>query len=1061
MSITTAQQMQEVLLRMLDPATAKQATDILNKQLKQSSSIPILLDLIQVTTSPDIRQLALVLLRKKILGHWGKLKPDVQERFKSILLDILVKEPNPPVRKATGEAVAYVARILLPIGQWKELLDFLLKCSQSPQPEHRESAMVLFDSLTANLGENMREHFPLLLQIFMKGLADPESKVRIASLKALGGLVQWLSTDQEVRMFKDLLPPMIAVIRFCLKEGYDDEAISAFEVFDDLVEIPMPVVSLCIPDLIKFVLEVGGDKSIDMNVRQRALTLVEWTATFKPKALIKNNLIAPILQVVFPMCAEPSEDDDDDDEEFRNPHRFASQLIDGMGLHIPSKHIFGPAMEYIGQYISSADPNYRKAAVVALAVLSEGCSLEMRNPPEKLTKLLEYIYACFQDPDQGVREAACVALGQFSTHLQPDICLHYKTVLPLLFQALNDPTHKVRRGCCYALESFCQHLGEEIAPYLEPLMNRLVELLQKGNLEIQEIALSAISSTAAAAKKAFMPFYGPLINMMKHLISSGHQEDTIFLRCRAIECVGLLAHAVGKEIFSPVLREFMTLALNLCALDIPEFREFAYGFFANIAETFNEEFAEFLPVIMPILLASCDSSEGLNVTNEAEVEGGDGIEGDEDEEDDENGSFTVRTAYMDEKASACRAIGIIAEHTKANFVPYMERVMQSFSLLFNYFHEAVRQEVLQALPPLLVAVHAAFPVQSFVPENSANQTQSVNIHENTKKLLAAILPTILHRIELDDDKETVCVAFEMVDKILNLLGPNAATPHIEYIMKCVHLVLSKQANCQAHEEEDEGEDEGMDIALIESACDTIVALAKTFGPFFDTYFQAIVPHVIKYYQQKSEGETYRSLAVGTLADIIKNMGNVTAKYIEQLFPITMKATADPDPEVRSNATFLLGILLANCGAQGVPYYGQALLALSKLFNDSALPNIVDNACGAVCRMIMTNPNAVPLNQVLPVLLSALPLKADMEENSTVYNCLFHLFNTSNPVLASNLGASVSAFARALGSPKIEQDLHIKIVDTLKNLAQSNGAVFEQIVKSLPPQEVQNLQKVMS
>jgi hypothetical protein len=34
-------------------------------------------------------------------------------------------------------------------------------------------------------------------------------------------------------------------------------------------------------------------------------------------------------------------------------------------------------------------------------------------------------------------------------------------------------------------------------------------------------------------------------------------------------------------------------------------------------------------------------------------------------------------------------------------------------------------------------------------------------------------------------------------------------------------------------------------------------------------------------------------------------------------------------------------------------------------------------------------------QVLPVLLNALPLKKDFEENPTVYSCLFHLIKASN------------------------------------------------------------------
>ena len=40
----------------------------------------------------------------------------------------------------------------------------------------------------------------------------------------------------------------------------------------------------------------------------------------------------------------------------------------------------------------------------------------------------------------------------------------------------------------------------------------------------------------------------------------------------------------------------------------------------------------------------------------------------------------------------------------------------------------------------------------------------------------------------------------------------------------------------------------------------------------------------------------------------------------------------------------------------------------------------------------------PYVQVVPVLLGNLPLKEDMEENETVYNCVQHLLSSKNPVV---------------------------------------------------------------
>ncbi len=85
----------------------KQAVEVLNKQLKQSLSMLLLLELLAKSQHAEvnsinplliyivkIRQLSAVLMRKKIVGHWGKLKEDVQQTFKTTLLDVLVKDPK-------------------------------------------------------------------------------------------------------------------------------------------------------------------------------------------------------------------------------------------------------------------------------------------------------------------------------------------------------------------------------------------------------------------------------------------------------------------------------------------------------------------------------------------------------------------------------------------------------------------------------------------------------------------------------------------------------------------------------------------------------------------------------------------------------------------------------------------------------------------------------------------------------------------------------------------------------------------------------------------------------
>lgn len=71
-----------------------------------------------------------------------------------------------------------------------------------------------------------------------------------------------------------------------------------------------------------------------------------------------------------------------------------------------------------------------------------------------------------------------------------------------------------------------------------------------------------------------------------------------------------------------------------------------------------------------MLLASCESTDGITGVAEDDPHRSGQIEGIEsDEEDEEYSSYHVRTAFLDEKASAVHAIGMIAEHVGGQFAP--------------------------------------------------------------------------------------------------------------------------------------------------------------------------------------------------------------------------------------------------------------------------------------------------------------------------------------------------------------------------------------------------------
>lgn len=99
-------------------------------------------------------------------------------------------------------------------------------------------------------------------------------------------------------------------------------------------------------------------------------------------------------------------------------------------------------------------------------------------------------------------------------------------------------------------------------------------------------------------------------------------------------------------------------------------------------------------------------------------------------------------------------------------------------------------------------------------------------------------------------------------------------------------------------------------------------------------------------------------------------------------------------------------------------YLNLLAALRPLFtitpgSPPASLNARDNAVGAVSRLVYKNTAAVPLDQVLPVLLDAVPLNQDYLENRPLFRAIFHLFKTQPQVLHPYLDRLLQLFVHVL------------------------------------------------
>jgi hypothetical protein len=166
-----------------------------------------------------------------------------------------------------------------------------------------------------------------------------------------------------------------------------------------------------------------------------------------------------------------------------------------------------------------------------------------------------------------------------------------------------------QRSACTALDALLEILHDHIDQYLQLIMERLAGLLNTAPIPVKAVVTGAIGSAAHASKDKFLPYFGPTMDRLQHfLVLTGEGEETE-LRGITMDAVGTFAEAVGKESFRPYFSDMMQQAFLGIEMGSARLRECSFLFFGVMARVFGEEFAPYLPNVVPSLLASCQQAE--------------------------------------------------------------------------------------------------------------------------------------------------------------------------------------------------------------------------------------------------------------------------------------------------------------------------------------------------------------------------------------------------------------------------------------------------------------------
>ena len=907
-----------------DTNTIRQAEAALKPILKNPACMTLLWQVIADAQQPiAVRHVGAIILRKRLTGHYStSFDVATKLQWQHNVLNALAQESERPVRSGLVGVAAALAQVEQEASP--PFLQFLTAAANETQnPAARELCFLLLLEMTETVGMHWKKHIPSLLQLFTHVLNNPHEPTAVhkAAVQAIGQLMAFWADEPEIESMAPLLPMLLQVAGRSVSGNsnnnnnnnshvVDDDFMSTvLDVLYELAFSPAPSLLQYIPITVEFSLQCLVTDQLELRVRDAAALVIATTAEAKSKTFGRHEaLLGAVLDALFALVQNSNDsaagalfesnpawkadlddgnndDLDDGDGGLDNPTEtsMAQGTLDMIACEVPKKFVWPACLKRCMDRLASSDPNARKAGIACLGVIAEGCTEPLTAA---LQDVMPRVFAAAQDTEPQVRECACFCLGQISEHCQPDILQYSPQILPIVFQLLDDNNVAVQATSCYVLEMFCERLEPEaVRPVLDSLVRKLANMLEATTKRsVQEMAVAALAATAVAAEEEFTPYVSGVASLMAKLMQL-HDPNLYSLRGRALECMGHMAIAVGRDNFRPYFTQTMQSAMEGLTLNVEtstDLQEFAYAVFANLAKVMKEEFAPALPELVPHLLKVIDMDEGQ--IEEAEPEEGKdgglaiGLDDSDDEGDENGGQYVlhVRTALLEVKKGAITALGEMGAHTGTSFCPHLEACMQVLQKAAGNWHPLIKAEVADALTSMILPSIAAY-------HNGELQWSKADAPGNTNPLsphTAALAQAILTQeiaLMKDEDKTTVGKACESVQTVIELCGPHALTPVLPDALSNTFDLLSRNAPCQVDEmyggdgaapdEDDEDHD-----AFMQAACDLVGSYCRVLGSQYVQFVPQFLPPICEY-AKPSRPASDRSMAVGCLSEIAQELNS--------------------------------------------------------------------------------------------------------------------------------------------------------------------------------------------
>ncbi|KAK7456557.1 hypothetical protein BaRGS_00039335 [Batillaria attramentaria] len=674
-------------------------------------------------------------------------------------------------------------------------------------------------------------------------------------------------------------------------------------------------------------------------------------------------------------------------------------------------------------------------------------------------------------------------LGQLCTDFGPNCQRKFHDkIVPGLLSILDDNSNpRVQSHGAAALVNFSEDCPKAIlVQYLPTIIEKLEQVLtskfkehvEQGNKLVLEQVITTLASVADTAEDKFTQYYERFMPCLKYIIQHAVSDKLRLLRGKTIECISLIGLAVGKEKFMQDCNEVMQLLLKTqtdqhdLADDDPQI-SYMISAWARMCKILGKEFQQYLPMVMgPVLKAASLKPEVALIDSEDMKE----MENDEDWQfvtigDQQN--FGIRTAGLEEKATACQMLVCYARELKEVFAEYSEEVVKIMvPLLKFYFHDDVRIAASESLPYLLEC--ASIRGEQYLADMWGNY----------------ICPNLLKAIEIEPEQNVLPEHLNSLAKCVEKLGKGCLTgDDMGTLVTLLTKLLQSHFERQAHRQEkrkDEDYDDVVEESLMEEDDEDVYILSKIadiLHAFFGTHkesflpvFEKVMPFFVKMLGPERPWAD-KQWALCVWDDVVEHCGPLAANYQSFFLQPMVEYITDKQPEIRQASTYGIGVI----GQFGGPVFADVCAeCIPRLVSviehpDSKSPenvNATENAISAVVKICKYNASKVNVDDIVPRLVHWLPVSEDVDEAVHIYNYICDLLEANHPGIMGDNGANLphvfSIIAEVVMQEVLEEksEVYLRLLNIVRQV-QANDQMFQACLSQCSQDQQQALSAALS